>query len=186
MKNLQLPAATLETEGWTIKFKYVNNTEEDSQHANDGRMDFSPSSDHANKFVFYPVSDLFTAHWYYIDVSNLCIGWQRNCHTLPNIPCRSVFALLCAVYIVPQHTNGSSQFHMVSKWGRITSWSICKLVDVCFVSYRQFRAQDQSDMRIIILFCGNSELTSLFFQSYQISRDQEKNLFCSSQLVPLS
>jgi hypothetical protein len=44
-------------EGWTIKFKYVYNTEEDSQRANDGRMDFFPSSDHANKFVSYPVSD---------------------------------------------------------------------------------------------------------------------------------
>jgi len=54
-------------------------------------------------------------------------------------------------------------------------------VDVCLVSYRQFRVQDQSDMRIVILFCGNPELISLFFQSCQISRDQENNLFCSSQ-----
>jgi hypothetical protein len=49
-------------EGWTIKVKYVYSTEEDSQHANDGRMDFSPSSDLANKLVSYPVSNLFATH----------------------------------------------------------------------------------------------------------------------------
>jgi hypothetical protein len=49
-------------EGWTIKVKYVYNTEGDSHHANDGRMDFSSSSDLANKFVSYPVSNLFATH----------------------------------------------------------------------------------------------------------------------------
>ena len=67
----------------------------------------------------------------------------------------------------------------MSKWGRVTSWPLCKFVDVCFVCYRQFRVQGQSDMRIVILW----ELTAHKSVLSVLPNQQRprKNLSCSSQ-----
>jgi hypothetical protein len=77
---------------------------------------------------------------------------------------------VCCVQCTTAHRCSQSVLH--GKWSMVTSWPLCKFVNICFVSYRQFLVQDEGDTKIVILLCGNSELTSLFFQSCQISRGQ--------------